>query len=344
MRKTLQTIIAILAFAAVVTACTKTEDTANEAVRQGEATIERIMDFKQQMEEAKANPGMKSSVYMSVDDAVWNIEALFNLTYAYPELAYGKTVDCDTTLYLPVSTNDSVAINDLAAFYGMMYDAVRAIYWSVDLDDKRFLILDVEAGERSGNVQAIGLHTVQGSERGEHPQDTTIWQLLEYFKEGSPWYYGGDLGRLDGSFYGFMDAADTLSNMLNATLVEKAPGGFVYIYTDIITKELGHSEHCVYSNNHYPGCGPYCEFYKENPSGDDFLLDTDQMNFHYFGEKYLVRNVLPAYGNNPVPSTHYLINVMVSDHNGASKIWHHTQAAYGHRQGVGKNEMVKDNL
>lgn len=50
MRKTLQTIIAILAFAAVVTACTKTEDTANEAVRQGEATIERIMDFKQQME------------------------------------------------------------------------------------------------------------------------------------------------------------------------------------------------------------------------------------------------------------------------------------------------------
>lgn len=335
-------IIALLAVAVIMTGCSKTEDTASEALKQGEATLARIMDFKTLLEEAKANPDAKSNGYMSVADAVWNVEALFNLTYAYPELTYGTTVACDTTLYLPVCANDSVSVSNLSVFYGQMFDAVQAIYQSVDLADKQFLILDVEAGERNGSFQAIELYTVQGSFRGEQPGPDTL-QSWEPFEEGSPWYYGKDLGRLDGSLYGEMDAADTLSRMLNALLVPKAPSGFTYIYTNIITKELEDSDHCGYTHNSYPGCGPYCEFYKENPSETDCLLDTEQMNFHYFGERYLVNVYLRTY-KNLVPSTHYLVNVVISDNETTAKIWHHTQATYGHREGVSKNEMTKSNL
>ena len=344
MKKTNPIIItALLAVAALMTGCSKTEDTASEALKQGEATLARIMDFKSLLEEAKANPDAKSTGYMSVADAVWNVEALFNLTYAYPELAYGTTVACDTTLYLPVCANDSVSVSNLSVFYGQMFDAVQAIYQSVDLDDKQFLILDVEAGERNGSLQAIGLHTVQGSLRGEQPEPGTP-QQWEPFEEGSPWYYGEDLGRLDGTFYGEMDAADTLSRMLNANLVQKAPGGFTYIYTNVIMKELYNWDHVEYSHNSYPGCGPYCEFYKVNPSATDYLLDTDQMNFHYFGERYLATDYLRTYGYPLVPTTHYLVNITIDDHSLSPKIWHHTQVTYGHRDGVGKNEIVKGNL
>ena len=140
MKKTLRIIATLMVFATTVAGCTKTEDTANEAVQQGEATLARIMDFKQQMEEAKANPAMKSTTYMSIADAVWNVEALFNLTYAYPTTNYGTTVTRDTTLYLTVCSNDSVLVNDLSTFYGQMINAVQAIYRSVDLDDKQFYV------------------------------------------------------------------------------------------------------------------------------------------------------------------------------------------------------------
>lgn len=343
MKKTHLIIVSALAIAAFSTGCTKTYDTAIDALKQGEATLARIMDFKQQMDFYKANPAIKDGETMTLDEAIWNIEALFNLTYAYPELSYGHTVTADTVLYLPVGSNNTVLLTDLTAFYEQMYAVVRDLYQAIELDNKQFLILDVEAGERNGSLQAIGMHTVQGSLRGEQPEPGTP-QQWEPFEEGSPWYYGEDLGRLDGTFYGEMDAADTLSRMLNANLVQKAPGGFTYIYTNVIMKELYNWDHVEYSHNSYPGCGPYCEFYKVNPSATDYLLDTDQMNFHYFGERYLATDYLRTHGNPLVPSTHYLVNVAISDNKTTSKIWHHTQATYGHREGVSKNEIIKGNL
>ena len=348
MRKTLQTIIAILAFAAVVTACTKTEDTANEAVRQGEATIERIMDFKQQMEEAKANPGMKSSVYMSVDDAVWNIEALFNLTYAYPELAYGKTVDCDTTLYLPVSANDSVSINDLSTFYGQMLNAVQAIYRSVDLDDKQFLILDVEAGEHNGNMQAIGLHTVQGSERGTPltpPDPPQPWRGP--FTNSPAWYYGANGGNNQGIEPMDCDAADTLSGMLNAVLVAHAPENYEYIYTGIMTKQSNGCQQYTFSHDWFPDISPdYCEFYRENPTPGDYWLDADLLNFHYYGETQLILDILPNELPHAVPADKNLFKIVVEDCNSTDpeRIWHHTYAYYGDRAVIWHGTVPKGNL
>ena len=344
MRKTLQTITAMLVCAAVVTACSKTENTADEAVRKGEATMERIMDFKQQMEEAKANPGMKSTVYMSVDDAVWNVEALFNLTYAYPELAYSKTVDCDTTLYLPVSANDSVSIIDLSVFYGQMFNAVQAIYQSVDLDDKQFLILDVEAGERHGSQQAIRLNAMQGSvsaapDLSQNPRENP-------FAEGISWFYGQDGGNNDtinplGP--GTLDAADTLARTLNANLVPVAPEGYQYYYTDIKIKELADGVQWPYIYSPNQNQGVYCEFYKVNPVwDDDYWLSSDQMNLYYNGECHLVQNVFRNDATDPVPATHILFRVTIEDmerQGSPHAILHHTKARYGHRETLAQGDM-----
>lgn len=341
MKKTHQLIITLLVCAAVMTACTKTEDTANEAVRQGEATIGRIMDFKRQMEEAKANPGMKSTSYMSMTDAVWNVEALFNLTYAYPELAYSKTVDRDTTLYLPVSANDSVSIIDLSVFYGQMFNAVQAIYQSVDLDDKQFLILDVEVGERHGSLQAVRLNAMQGSVSGapdlsQNPRENP-------FPDGVSWFYGQDGGNSNYQFIDVMDAADTLAGTLNANLVPVAPEGYQYYYTDIKKKELASGVQWPYIYSPNSNQVFYCEFYKENPVWqDDYWLTSDQMNMYYNGECYLVQNVFRNDATDPVPATHILFRVTIEDmerQGSTHAILHHTKARYGHRETLAQGDM-----
>lgn len=337
--KTLPAVVIVLTMAS----CNKEQT--NTELAQGEATLARIMDFKQQVDYYKANPAIKDGETMTLDEAIWNIEALFNLTYAYPELSYGHTVTADTVLYLPVGAGNTVLLTDLTVFYGQMYDVVRGIYQDIELDNKQFLILDVEAGALNGGQQAIKLHSVQGSVKGAQPEPE-IPQIWEPFEEGPDWYYGDDRGRRDGSFYSEMDAADTLSNMLNATLVQKAPDGFTYFYHETTMRELLEGDKIEYSNNTYPNYGSYCEFYIENPTTDDYWLCTNQLNFHYFGEKKLVKYILPYYGINPVPSNHYLCNVIVKEESDrtTSMICHHTQATYGRRELIGENVIVRGNL
>ena len=57
------------------------------------------------------------------------------------------------------------------------------------------------------------------------------------------------------------------------------------------------------------------------------ILSSDQMNFHYFGERYLVLNHFRNDVNDPIPSTHFLVRVTIEDryntHNNV--IMHHTQ-------------------
>ena len=348
MKKTLRIIATLMVFATTVAGCTKTEDTANEAVQQGEATLARIMDFKQQMEEAKANPAMKSTTYMSIADAVWNVEALFNLTYAYPVANYGTTVTRDTTLYLTVCSNDSVLVNDLSTFYGQMMNAVQAICQSVDLDDKQFLILDVEAGERHGSEQAIGLHTVQGNLKGTPPVPSDSLQPWRGPFTNSPaWYYGANGGNNQGIEPIECDAADTLSGMLNAILVAHAPENYEYIYTGIMTKQSNGCQQYTFSHDWFPNISPdYCEFYKENPAAGDYWLDADLLNFHYYGETHLILDILPNELPHAVPADKSLFKIVIEDRNSTDpeRIWHHTYTYYGNRFIVWHGTVPKGNL
>lgn len=151
----------------------------------------------------------------------------------------------------------------------------------------------------------------------------------------------------NGVLEGEMDAADTLANMLNALLVPKPPVGQQYIYTGIMMKELLYSSHIPFSFN--PFQGDYCEFYVQDAEEEDKWLSTSQMNFQYFGERYLVLNTLRDYeggGQSPVPSDFKLFNVTIEDYHDDQSltIGHHTKAYYGQRETVYSNTIVKGNL
>lgn len=318
--------------------------TADELAR-GEATLAKIMDFKQRMDYYKANPAIKDGETVTLDEAIWNIEALFNVTYSYPELSYGRTVTADTILYLPLQADNTVLLTELTVFYGQMYEVISDIYHGIDLDNKQFIILDVEEGAPAGDHLPVTLHSVQGAVKGTPPPipEPQMWMP---FAEGISWYYGEDGGNNMGIYPNNIDAADTLTRLLNATLVSKAPHGFSYYYTSTVTKELRNDDHHEYTNSHYPNCGPYSEFYKENPTAEEKWMNSDMMNFHYFGEKQLIMYYLRDYGIESVPSSHHLCNVTIQDNNNktSNKIWHHTQATYGHRDVVGEHVVERGNL
>lgn len=335
------TTVAIMASTIVVVSCKKEQ--APTAQQHNKSTLARIMDFKRQLNEVELNPNNRTITYMSIPDAIWNLEALFNVTYAYPEETYGQTVCCDTTLFLPVCANDSVSIPDLALFNGQMYEAVLTLYQAALLENKQFIILDVENGGRIGNQQAIELHTVQGSLKGGQPQPDPP-QMWEPFEEGVMWYYGEGHAN---SFGVPVDAADTLTGMLNAFLVRKAPEGSEYVYTNVMTKYTQLDENVPNPYPGYPDVTPrYCEFYKENPTAQDYWLNSDQMNYHYFGERHLVKDILPNDAMHPVPSDHKLFHIIVEDQKRIDSsgliIGHHTTALYGLQFMVSQDSIGKE--
>lgn len=322
--------VAIMAVAMVVVSCKKEQDPAS--VEQGKSTLARIREFQRQMDAVESNRDEKTATYMSIADAVWNIEALFNYSYAHPNSIYGKTVSSDTTLYLPVCANDSVSLVDLCVFNGQMYEAVLALYQAVDLDNKQFVILDVEADGNKGEQAIVKIHTLQGSAKGATPPNPPTPPQNGPFASGISWYYGENGGNSNGFGFQVMDAADTLSGMLNYYLVPVAPENTEYIYTQVKMKQT-QPEDPHYANPFpgFPNISPrYCEFYKENPSYNDYWLSSDQMNYHFFGEKHLVQNIFPNDAQNPVPSGHTLFFVVVDDFSSNTTIEHRTTAYYGY--------------
>ena len=326
-------LIIVATTAAFMVGCKKEQMPEAVEAREDETTLDLIKDFKSQLEAVEATPNERTAAYMSVADAVWNLEALFNITYAYPTETYSETVSCDTTLNLYVCANDSVLLTDLSAFYGQMFAAVQTLYQTVDLDNKEFLILDVEAGERNGSLQAIRLNTIQGSVTTAAPvnpnPDPQQWKGP--FTNGLTWYYGENGGTSNGLFQGIMDAADTLTRTLNARLVPQAPENCEYYYTNICGKTSIYNTIYAFSHEWFPNIASHhCEFYRAYPTPDDYWLDPDLMNFHYYGECHLVQVEFRS-GNDPVPSTHSLFQVQVKEYENDTAIGHQTEALYGIR-------------
>ena len=351
--KTRKTLIAILAMAVLVTAVTVVsckKEPAPAASEKGRSTLARIKDFKRQLEAAGQNPNEKSVTYMSIDNAIWSLEALFNYTYALPDESYGQTVCCDTTLCLPLCSNDSVSFADLYVFNGQMYEAVLTLYEAAVLNNKQFIILDVEAGKRNGNLLPVELHTVQGSMKGSHPQ-TPVPLVIQWepFMEDILWWYGEDHSN---SIGGPFDAADTLTGMLNTLLVPKASEGMAYVYSQIKHKQTHLGDTIP---NPYPGyqhvTPHFCEFYKEHPGPNDYWLNPDQMNYYYFGERTLVTDILRNNANDPVPTGHSLFHIIVGDFEtldpvtgSVLTIEHHVTAYYGYREGVAQDSIYHNDL
>jgi hypothetical protein len=111
------------------------------------------------------------------------------------------------------------------------------------------------------------------------------------------WWYGQNKGKCNWSNPG-TDAAKEIQNFLNTTkpIPPPPPTGYRYVYvTDTIIEKFGHE----YEDEN----GNHLIFYIEDENGnfsyDDYCLDSEELNFHYFGQREVIYTRIPQEENKP---------------------------------------------
>lgn len=282
--------------ALLITACQKEQQTvgpdsiSSEQVYTPKASklVQEINSFKQKMTVVRENPHLKSGELMSKEEARWNIETLFNVTYGFPDDAYGRTVSDSTMVYLPVDASGNALLEDVVAVYDQILGLVTQFYISHNFEEKGFLLLQLQSGEVSGNQMEIFVRAVTGEKR-----ERVTNPPINYgpFYDGDDWYYGNKLGKCDTIYDTIIesDAAEQLRLAIHSNMIgwPEPPNGYRWMIANPFDIELVGDE---YQEN-----GEYLIFYVENFTDSDECLDSLKMNFHYYGQESVIYQKVPLY-------------------------------------------------
>jgi hypothetical protein len=298
MKKTILAISTVATFmmaAVCLDSCTKQEnlEKGTDAQQEVQLTDEdvafanKLVQFRDKVAYMRENPGYKSGETMEANEAVLQLETLFNATYSFGDERYGKTKTDWTTLFLNVDNNGDVLLDDLVATYGEIIDIVTQYYYASGFQQKGFVLLDLDITETANNQLEIGLRSVTG-------EKSDPWGP---FTDGDNWWYGGHKG--DCEWQGeAVDAADKIQEaiMNNMPLVSPPPG-YAFKYSDFEDIPLFGNE---YQNEE----GENLIFCIEKANGDftweDKCLhynveeEKNELNFHFNGERTVIYNILPA--------------------------------------------------
>lgn len=306
MRKFSKALVATMIIVATVTAfligCKKEKETKtpdNEQVAQndpkGQEAIERIVDFRDKLEAYKKNPAMRAGETVSLAEAVWNIENLFNITYAMPEEFYSETANFEFSLWLPVDSDGRVTLPNLFNVYDQAVVEAQTAYANDGFNNKGFVFLLVNVGEQNDDAVRLVFKGKTG-ERTSHPNlpphDTAMYGGP--FDTTDNWHYVQGMGKCDSTCLD--SGADKeiqrrLEAFLRSTLTVPESGArAVYVNSELIT----------FDGTDYPDD----VFYRQNVNAT--CIDFNNMNRLYQREKRLIFETLPncstgnVYGYTPI--------------------------------------------
>lgn len=297
---------------------------------QGDEAIASILNFRKQVEAYKKNPTMKSSETMSIAEAIWNIENLFNLTYAAPEEYFSETEEFEFSLYLPIDAQGNVMATDLYSLYEQARATARNCYANTGFADKGFLFMTVELAEQGSNTVRIDFNGKVG-ERCAQPE--TDWNnynnvsimYLGPFNETDNWGFALGMGRCGEDDTGTDSGADKeLERNLRNYLREIAGApetGSRAVHLNEITKEFDGLDY------------PNDVFY--NSDINETCIGYNNMNRLYQREKRLIFEDIPNNSNSNVygftPTIIQIEGVYVYKENGSLYITHQNAITYTQR-------------
>lgn len=278
-----------------VVSCQKEKTEEKPIVQQdpeAQRALERISEFKNKVKDHRNNSLARSSETIRLEDALWNIENVFNATYSQPEIRCSETSEFTFSLYLAIDSNGNVFLNDLFDLYDQVVIEARNAYSNDGFTNKAFLYMTIESDGISDNKVRLVFRGRSG-ERTDipwHPyQDTCLYKGP--FGIDDNYHY--DYGKCDGTG---VDGADEMltchvGNYIASHLTTPHVGmRAVYINTiDIILYG------CVYTND---------LFFRTNIHST--CIDFNNMNRLYNTEKALVTETLPCdpqsdvYGMTPI--------------------------------------------
>ncbi len=240
----------------------------------------KILNFKEKIEFAKANPGLKSGGEdLTLEDAVWNIEALTNYMYADASSNYENYMGDEVEITIVV-TYGMVTITDAGSAYDEVVESLTEQYNQIPGENKQLMIADVSLKE-SDDQTATFVVTSGFGEGGFNPfapfGETDYWWFGNYQGKCGPYY-----GQGDGS-----DAAEEIEKKINTRI--SLPTGHRY-FTDINEIEImGLNNEIIFEpNSQEPEICECCDLINPNdPIPNDnyferlvFFNRSDHQNYH----------------------------------------------------------------
>lgn len=228
----------------------------------------------------------KGDSYMPIDSVIWNVEALFNASYAFPDRKYKETVKQDLEFCVETNGNDEILLSSVANLYDLIINEVRQAYANDGIAfDKSLMALDIEEGEKVGGNINIKAHVITGKvDNSTTIKDPTIGP----FGPGDCWYFGEYGGTCDDPSE-FGDAAEAIEDSINAnfrgTIVPNS--GYRSLNHNIVRIFLEGNEY-VDANGNY-----YAYFYGLNDN-TPYYLDYEMLNDYYNRELALILNIVPS--------------------------------------------------
>lgn len=246
--------------------------------------VSKIMSFKNQLNDRENV--QRRGLYMPIDSVIWDIEALFNSEYAFPDRKYIKTVKHDLEFFVDLNDNNEVQFGDVADLYDEITDGVRQSYANDGIViDKSLMAVVVDKGETVGNRVKIDVHVVSG-----RADNTTAEKdpINEPFGPGDCWYYGEYGGTCDDPTL-LEDAAEILEDTINYYYRKSTVPltGYRYLNHGMFRVSLDGNEYFDDSGK------PYLFFYEANGYVPVYL-DYEMMNYYYKREVDVLLRILPS--------------------------------------------------
>lgn len=285
--KRLPITLTVLSLAAIallgVVSCQKEKTEEKPIVQQdpeAQRALERISEFKNKVKDHRNNSLARSSETISLEDALWNIENVFNATYSQPDIVCSATSDFEFSLYLSVDADGNVLECDLLDLYDTAVASARKAYAHDGFTNKVFRFLLVNADNPTNGIVRMCFKGRTG-ERSSVPQtpyqDTVCYRGP--FRGGDNYHY--DYGKCDGT------GTDGADEMLTYHVGS-------YIASQLVTPSVG--TRALYINpNEVILLGINYQndlFYSADVNAT--CIDFNNMNRLYNTEKALVTVTLPS--------------------------------------------------
>lgn len=318
-------VAALCCAAFVLASCSKDKTTGMKTdivVGHNNNPIEQLRTFRKQIAEVKAHPGTKSEVTIPLEEALWDVENTFNLTYTDAEHYFSDLTEHEFTLYLPVDASQQVSLTDAVGLYEQMIEQARAAITENRSGEREFITLNVKQSETEGGVVRIDFSGKTGERTAYNPPQA---HLDGPFGPDDNWMFASPMGKCDDP--DIPSGADLqLQEKLFDTLIGILPDalpGYRNIYVNRVM--------FLFDGSNVPGI-----YY--NTDMDHLCINNGFMNDHFHAEYQVIVHTIPEMyhltGYSPLSIE--IIGEITDDQNAVT---HKNTVYYGQRLQVRTDEF-----
>ncbi len=184
-----------------------------------------ILGFKDKLQ----NNNFKSGETMSLNDAVWNMEASLNYDYAQADAQHEKTLHYTDYFYLQLNSSQEAELDEINDVLNQMADQLSVRYHAIGEENKSFIVGDVGLVNVQNNIVQLSMGSVFGVNSANDPDPFESWEW---------WYALGEEGICNGPCVGQFigrDATTELESKLNPVHTGTLPPGMHIYYSNIIS-------------------------------------------------------------------------------------------------------------